>query len=211
MYEKLASAPYRDKVDWSRVQVFFSDERFVPPDSPESNFHTAYEGLLSKIDLPERFIHRYATVETTPQESVVNYEQGIRRIFAVDLGEVPRFDLILLGLGPDGHTASLFPGTEALHDTRDLVAANFVPKVNMWRLTFTYPLINAGRTVMFLVQGEDKAERVREVMEGDPELPASGVRPAGGRLVWLLDRAAAGRLKETQDISSQSPSSGGPS
>jgi 6-phosphogluconolactonase len=196
MYEKLAAAPYRDRVDWSRTQVVFSDERFVPPDAAESNFHTAQEALLSRVNIPDRFIHRYATVETTPQESAVNYEQGIRRVFGVGLDEVPRFDLIMLGLGPDGHTASLFPRTEALHNTHDLVVANFVPKIDMWRLTFTYRLINAGRTVMFLVQGTDKAERVREVMHRDPSLPASGVRPSPGRLVWLLDQAAAGRLHD---------------
>jgi 6-phosphogluconolactonase len=201
MFERLA-APYRDEVDWSRVQIFFSDERFVPPDSEESNFHTANVALLSRVDIPERFIHRYATVDITPRESAVNYEQGIRRVFEVGQDELPHFDLILLGLGPDGHTASLFPGTEALNNTVDLVVANYVPKVDIWRLTFTYPLLNAAQAVMFLVQGQDKAERVREVLQGDPQLPASGVRPTDGRLIWLLDQAAAGNLRRDNQPSS---------
>ena len=111
---------------------------------------------------------------------------------------VPRFDLILLGLGPDGHTASLFPDTEALHIHDRLVTANYVPKLDSWRLTFTYTLINAGRTVAFLVQGDDKKERVREILGGASPLPAAGVQPSDGRLLWLLDSAAAAEFDADQ-------------
>lgn len=196
LYELLAAAPYRDQIDWSRMQVFFSDERFVPPDSPESNFHMAYDALLSKVPIPERFVHPVATVDISPQESADLYEEGLRRVFEVGLTEAPRFDLILLGMGPDGHTASLFPDTEALSVRDRLVAANFVPKFDSWRITFTYPLLDAAHTVIFLVRGADKADRVREVVEGTATLPAAGVRVPEGELIWLLDAEAAARLPE---------------
>jgi 6-phosphogluconolactonase len=202
LYEALAGPPYRDEIDWTRIQVFFSDERFVPPDSPESNYHMAFEALLSKVPIPERYVHRVATVDISPQESAALYEEGLRRVFEVGLAEVPRFDLILLGLGPDGHTASLFPDTEALRETEHLVAANFVPKFDSWRITFTYPLLDAAHQVMFLVQGEDKAERVREVFAGEGNLPAAGVQVRDGATVWLLDRAAAAKLPQELRTSS---------
>ena len=207
MYSVLADAPFRDQVDWSRVQVFFSDERFVPPDSPESNYRTAYENLLSKVPIPERFVHPVATEDVSPEESASLYVEGIRRVFEVGLTEVPRFDLILLGLGPDGHTASLFPGSAALSVTDELVAPNFVEKFDQWRITFTYPLINAGRAVAFLAQGKDKAERVQQVMAGDASLPASGVHPTDGELMWLLDREAASLIDEgtTSETPSRAP------
>jgi len=191
VYEALATPAYRDAVDWSCVQMFFSDERFVPSDSLESNYHMANEALLSKVPIPERFVHRVATEGVAPDEAASLYEEGIRRVFEVALDETPGFDLILLGLGGDGHTASLFPDTEALHVVDHLVVPNFVPKLDTWRITFTYPLINAGHVVAFLVQGKDKAERVAEILDGDSGLPAAGVRPTSGRLVWLLDRDAA--------------------
>lgn len=194
LYEALAAAPYREQVDWSKIQVFFSDERFVPADSPESNYRMASEALLSRVPIPERFVHRVPTEDIPPEEAASLYEEGIRRVFAVGLDETPSFDLILLGLGGDGHTASLFPDTEALTVTNRLVAPNFVPKLDTWRITFTYPLLNAGRVVTFLVQGEDKAERVGEILAGGSNLPAAGVRPESGRLVWLLDQAAAGKV-----------------
>lgn len=195
LYELLADPEHRDKVPWDRTQVFFSDERFVPPDSSESNFHAAQESLLSKVDIPERFVHRVATVDVEPGESAALYDEGIRRVFHADPGVAPSFDLILLGLGTDGHTASLFPDTTALGDDTDLVAANAVPKLNTTRITFTYPLINAARTIMFLVAGEDKADAVSRVMAGE-DLPAARVRPTNGRLIWLLDDAAAQKLPQ---------------
>lgn len=194
MYRALAAPPYRDQVNWNAVQVFFSDERFVPPESEESNYHLARQELLSQVQIPDRFVHRVATVDILPAESAALYEQGIRRVLQAGLDEVPSFDLIFLGLGPDGHTASLFPGTEALQERDLLVAANFVPELDSWRITFTYPLLNAARQVAFLVEGAGKAEMVRRVIEGDAELPASLIRPITGELVWMLDQAAAADL-----------------
>lgn len=194
LFETLARSPYDAQVDWDRIQVFFSDERFVPPDSPESNYHTAHVALLSKVAIPERHVHRIATVDITPQSASSQYEEEIRRVFEVGNVDVPRFDLILLGLGPDGHTASLFPGTEALGEKEQLVVPNYVPKFDSWRITFTYRLINAATNVAFLSQGSDKAERVKQVVSGDPELPASGVQPTSGVLYWMIDADAASQL-----------------
>lgn len=194
MYQILGAPPFRDEISWDKIQVFFSDERFVPPDSAGSNFHTAQVGLLSKVPIRAAAIHRVATVNVTPRQAAQRYEDEIRRAFGAGSTETPRFDLIFLGLGPDGHTASLFPGTEALAERVRLVAPNYVPRLDSWRITFTYPLIDAGDTVMFLVQGQDKAERVAQVMAGEGDLPAADVHPDGGHLVWMLDAAAASLL-----------------
>ena len=198
VYERLAASPYRDDVDWSRVQIFFSDERFVPLDSPESNYHMAHGALLSRVPIPERFVHAVATVDISPEEAASLYEEGIRRVFEASSTEVPPFDLILLGMGADGHTASLFPDTEALNVTERLVTPNFVPKLDTWRMSFTYPLINAAHCVMFLIQGADKADRLAQVMRGDAELPAARVQPNHGELLWMVDEAAAGRVPTEQ-------------
>lgn len=195
LYEALAEEPNRSRVNWDCTQVFFSDERFVPPDSDQSNYHTAYVAMLAHVPIPERNVHRIATVDISPEESAANYEEGIRRVFHVGEGEAPSFDLILLGLGPDGHTASLFPDTDALTEVNRLVVPNFVPKFDSWRITFTYRLINAARNVAFLSQGAEKAERVRQVLDGQAGLPAAGVHPTDGRLFWWIDRAAAGQIQ----------------
>jgi 6-phosphogluconolactonase len=192
LYQTLADR-FAAQVDWSRVQVFFSDERFVPPTSPDSNYRMSADSLLSHVPISERFVHQVATVDTTPSASAGQYEEGIRRVFHAGLTDVPAFDLILLGLGPDGHTASLFPGTEALSVVDRLVVPNFVPRLDSQRITFTYPLLNAAHCVLFLVEGAGKAERVAEVLAG-ADLPAAKVHPRAGRLIWLLDQAAAARL-----------------
>jgi 6-phosphogluconolactonase len=194
MYAQLAEPPLRDYLDWSKVDIFFSDERFVPPDSEESNYHTAKENLVAQVPISGGRVHPYSTVDISPEDSAQQYEEVIRRVVTAGDRALPAFDLILLGMGPDGHTASLFPDTGALRVDDRLVAPNYVPKMNTWRLTFTYLLLNAGRTVMFLVQGDDKKERVREVLGGGSSLPAAGVLPSDGRLVWLLDAAAAAEL-----------------
>jgi 6-phosphogluconolactonase len=191
MYTQLAAPPLRDYLDWSKVELFFSDERFVPPDSDQSNYHTAREDLFAHVPIPENNVHPYATVDVSAEAAAVRYEEEIRHTLSAVNSSPPVFDLVLLGMGPDGHTASLFPDTEALTIKDRLVAANFVPKMDTWRLTFTYPLINAARTVMFMVQGDDKKERVREVLVPGSSLPAAGVQPSEGRLVWLLDAAAS--------------------
>jgi 6-phosphogluconolactonase len=188
LFERLGGEPYTDAIDWRHCEIFFSDERFVPPDSPESNFHLARETLLSKV---EASVHPVPTMGIDPPEAAERYEKEVREIVPAGTDGVPRFDLILLGLGPDGHTASLFPGTNALRVRDRLVAPNYVAKLNAWRVTFTYPLINAARVVAFLVEGQEKAQRVAQVLGGHEDLPAEGVRPEDGRLLWLLDRAAA--------------------
>jgi 6-phosphogluconolactonase len=193
LFSALASPPFSDQMPWDRTQVFFSDERFVPPDSDESNYHTAQETFLSKVPISYRFVHRPVTVDIAPDEAAAIYEQGIRRVLEAGEAEVPSFDLIMLGLGDDGHTASLFPGTEALSVTDSLVAPNFVPRLDAWRLTFTYPLINAAGRVVFLVSGTGKAGVVRDVLSG-ADVPAARVQPTNGELIWVLDRDAAGQL-----------------
>jgi 6-phosphogluconolactonase len=195
MYEALAEEPYRSAMNWDRTQAFFSDERFVPPDSDESNYHTAHVAMLSKVPIPERNIHKVATVDIGPEESAANYEEGIRRVFHVAESDVPRFDLVLLGIGPDGHTASLFPGTQALTENTRLVVPNYVPKFDSWRITFTYRLINAAGAVAFLSQGPDKAERLRQVYDRQADLPAAGVHPSDGTLSFWIDRGAAAQLQ----------------
>jgi 6-phosphogluconolactonase len=194
LYEKLAEPSISGQIDWSRAQIFFSDERFVPSDSDQSNYHLAQQALFSKIQINDRFIHRVATENISPQQAATEYGEGMRRVASVGDAEVPQFDLVLLGLGPDGHTASLFPGTEALEDTAHLVVANDVPQQNAWRITFTYPLINAARCVMFLVTGAEKADIVAEVFSTS-NLPASRVLPSDGEMVWLLDEAAAAHTR----------------
>lgn len=193
VYEQLASEPACGQVDWSRVQVFFSDERFVPPDSPESNYRMANDALLSRVNIPARFVHPVSTVDISPEQSASIYEEGIRRVFVAELDRIPAFDLILLGMGEDGHTASLFPGTEGLKAQDQLVVANHVPQLDSWRLTFTFPLINAAHCVAFVVEGDAKADRVAEVLAGS-DLPAARVDPTDGTVLWLLDEAAAARL-----------------
>jgi len=180
-------------IDWSLVQVFFGDERHVPPDHPESNFRMANETLLSKVRIPKENIHRVHCENPDAAVAAAQYEADLVRGFQLNTGEFPRFDLILLGMGPDGHTASLFPETEAINELRRLVVANWVEKFNSWRVTFTRPTINNASSVMIMVAGEDKAAALAEVMDnGSPEMyPVKYVAPKNGSLTWLVDRAAA--------------------
>lgn len=189
MFQLLAQEPYRSRLAWERIEIFFSDERCVPPDSQESNFRMAHEALIQKVPIPGDNVYRMRG-EIDPNEAAIEYGQVLKEKFG-DGG----LDLIFLGMGPDGHTASLFPGTEALRETKHRCVANYVPKFNAWRITLTAPFINRAATVMFLVTGKDKAEPVRQVLEGpsDPErLPSKLIRPEPGKLVWLLDAGAAG-------------------
>lgn len=194
MLEMLATPEYAPRVDWSRVQVFWSDERCVPPDNPNSNFRMAQAALLMHVPLPARNIHRMQG-ELDPQQAATAYDQLLREFF----GSSPAFDLVYLGLGPDGHTASLFPDSAALDvQDRNCVANRVSEKVvSPWRLTLTYPAINAAKAVMFLVQGAEKADIVARVLHGPRDvraLPAQGVAPQAGTLTWLLDSAAAKKL-----------------
>ena len=193
LYELLAGEVYAPRIPWDETHVFWSDERCVTPDSEESNYRMAYESLLARVNIPEGQVQRLHG-EDEPQKAALDYE----RILEEEFKETPpRFDLILLGMGEDGHTASLFPDSPALDDHQHLVKAVFVEKLNAHRLTMTLRTINASHSVMFLVSGEAKAETLRAIMEGEKDghrYPAQMVEPAGGELVWLVDEAAARAL-----------------
>jgi 6-phosphogluconolactonase len=195
VYELLASDEYKERVPWPSVHIFFGDERTVPPDHPESNYRMASEALLSRVEVPAENVHRIEGVGDAAANAS-DYESVMRGFF----GDVdrPRFDLVFLGMGDDGHTASLFPGTAALAETRAWVAANWVEKLGAWRITLTANAINAARRVAFLVTGASKAERVREVLTGEPDpsrLPSQMIKPRDGVLEWYVDRAAASKLR----------------
>ena len=194
LYSKLAQeVKYRDAIPWNLIHFFWGDERTVSPDHEDSNFHMAREAMLRHIDVDESQIHRIPAEDPDVDMAASKYELEIRNHFNIPSPEVPKFDLIFLGLGTDGHTASLFPGTEALRETNRLVVANYVEKLKTHRISITFPIINQAKCVIFLVCGEDKAIALKAVLEGpqNPELyPAQLVRPEG-RLVWLIDHAAA--------------------
>jgi 6-phosphogluconolactonase len=188
--------PYLNDIPWGKLQLFWVDERCVPPDNPESNFGMTKAAMLDKVPLPEANVHRMEG-ELDPEEGASRYESEIRNTFKLEGAETPTFDLILLGLGPDGHTASLFPHTEGLNEMARICIANHVPQKDTWRMTLTWPVITQGREVAFLIEGAEKAAMVRTVFTGayDPETyPAQLIRPASGRLLLLLDTAAAAEL-----------------
>ena len=184
LYQLLAEDPFRTQVPWSRTHFYWSDERHVPPDHPDSNYRMAHEAMLSRVPVPESNVHRVPSENPSAQEAADEYEKIL----------VPRLDLILLGLGTDGHTASIFPGSEVLHETKRLVAAPWVEKLNTYRITMTLPLLNNGASVLFLVSGAEKAQIVKEVLEGPTKYPAQFVQPTNGELIWMLDRDAASQL-----------------
>jgi 6-phosphogluconolactonase len=187
----------RTSLPWDRTYFFWSDERHVPPSDPESNYRMAEEAMLSKVPVAASNVFRVPTENPDAAAAAEAYEQTLRKFFTVEAGQLPRFDLILLGMGPDGHTASLFPETAALRERSRLVVANWVEKLKTSRITFTLPLLNAARCVAFLVSGTDKASVLHEVLEGNApgeQYPAKLVRPADGKLIWFLDRAAASGL-----------------
>jgi len=202
MFSLLAEEPYRSGIDWSRLHLYWVDERCVPPADANSNYGVAYRDFLSKVPLPESNLFRMEG-ELPAEEAASRYEAVLRNSFRLEGAEVPAFDLVLLGLGEDGHTASIFPNSAAVDALGTLVAADFVEKKEAWRITLTWPVINHGRRVVFLVEGAAKAEVLHEVLLGkyDPDrLPAQLIRPENGKLELLLDADAARRLPkfETQ-------------
>jgi 6-phosphogluconolactonase len=198
LYSLLASSQ-APVLPWEQTCVFFGDERFVPPDHPDSNFRMANEALLSKVPLRPENVFRVPTEIGDAETAARHYQETIQNYFVLSPGRFPRFDLILLGLGPDGHTASLFPGTAALEEKERLAVANWVEKFKTYRITFTYPVIDNAACVAFLVSGKDKAEILREVLENEQaDLPAQKVSPSDGKLLWLVDRAAASSLSLNQ-------------
>ncbi|MGB8759738.1 MAG: 6-phosphogluconolactonase [Candidatus Sulfotelmatobacter sp.] len=182
---------------WDRMFFFFGDERHVPPDDPESNYRMANESLLAKVPVPPANVFRIPAENPDAEAAAEMYEQTLRKFFALAAGEFPRFDLILLGIGPDGHTASLFPETVALQEKTRLVVANWVEKLNTSRITLTLPVLNHARCIAFLVSGIDKAAALHEVLEGKApgeKYPSPLVQPSEGKLIWFVDRAAASEL-----------------
>jgi len=201
-YELLAEPPFRDMVDWKRVRIFFGDERCVPPDHPDSNYRMAREAMLSKLPLAPEHVHRIEAERADLDAAAADYQAEIARAFDVPrAGPPPPFDVVLLGLGPDGHTASLFPGTLALQERERWVVPNFVPELDSYRMTVTYPLIDRAAQVIFLTAGDEKASIVAEVLEGPPDperLPSQRVHPTKGVLMWIVDTAAASKLTHTK-------------
>jgi len=191
----------RAALPWAQMFFFWSDERHVPPSDPDSNYRMAQEALLSRVPVPASSVFRVPAEKADAGDAALAYERILRQFFSLPAGEIPRFDLILLGLGPDGHTASLFPETAALQEKSRLVVANWVEKLKTYRITFTLPVLNAARCVAFLVSGSEKASALREVFEGDApgkKYPAKLVRPAEGKLIWFVDRAAASELSASR-------------
>jgi 6-phosphogluconolactonase len=195
-YELLTGDDYKARVDWPKVHVFFGDERMVPPDDAKSNYRMASEAMLSRLAIPPENVHRINGLG----DAVANarlYEDELRTFF--NDAPWPSFDLVLLGMGDDGHTASLFPGTHALDEREAWVAANWVEKLNAYRVTLTAPAINRAAHVIFLVTGANKAAPLREVLKGELDthrLPSQLIKPLDGSLEWLVDTAAAARVSE---------------
>jgi 6-phosphogluconolactonase len=193
LYSLLASR-FPQSVPWQKIYFFFGDERHVPPDHPDSNYRMANESLLSKIAVPAENVFRIHA-EQDAAVAAQDYEQTLRTFFHLQANQFPAFDLILLGLGPDGHTASLFPGTAALQESQRLVVANWVEKFKTFRITLTFPVLNHARVVMFLASGAEKAAILHEVFDNkDAQLPSQRVCPETGKLIWWVDREAAASL-----------------
>lgn len=189
LYRRMADAP---RLPWNRMVFCFGDERNVAPDHPESNARMAREALTGQPFVNQTSVYRMKG-ELPADEAAADYEQTLRTLFP-GTATFPSFDLVLLGLGPDGHTASLFPHTAAVTERSRWVVANYVEKLRANRITLTFPVLNAGSEVLFLVAGEDKAWALREVLRGNApiaEIPARGIVPTSGRLTFLVDRAAA--------------------
>ena len=190
--------PFLKQVPWDALDLYWVDERCVPPDDAESNYRMTSEAMLAHVPIALDRVHRMEG-ELDPEVAAARYESTLRNTFKLEGAETPTFDLILLGMGDDGHTASLFPHTEALNEMSRLVVANHVPQKDTWRMTLTWPVINQGRQVAFLIEGAAKAEILHTVLQGkyDPETtPAQLIRPASGKLLYLLDSAAAAKLPE---------------
>ena len=194
----LAREPFRSRIPWDKVEIFWGDERCVPLGSPESNAGEAMRGYLDLVGIPRENVHPWMTDPEASSAAAMEYEVTLRSAFGQETG-VPRFDLVLLGMGDDGHTASLFPHTAALQAEKPLAVANFVPKLDADRLTRTRPVLNAGRAIVFLAGGPGKAEMLETVLEGPVNAearPAQSIAPSepDGSLTWLVDKAAAARL-----------------
>jgi 6-phosphogluconolactonase len=196
------AGPFLQTVPWDKLQLFWVDERTVPPGDPQSNYGVCRDLLLSKVPLPASNVFRMEG-ELPPEEAAARYESTLRNVMKLEGAESPAFDLVVLGMGPDGHTASLFPHTEALNEIGRLVVANHVPQMNTWRLTLTWPVINQASEVVFEMEGRGKTEILAEVLTSprDAErLPSQLIRPRNGKLLFLLDEVAAAKLPAAGEL-----------
>ncbi len=190
LFHLLARAPYQSLLPWTQVHFFWGDERYVPKDSPQSNYRLAHEAFFVPLAIPGENIHRIRVEYGSPEQAAADYQQRIREFFQLDAGEFPRFDLILLGMGADGHTASLFPGGSELNVHQDLVTWSQPKSSAVPRITLTLDTINQARHIAFLLSGEEKAATLRRVLDGDENLPAALVKPENGTLTYFVDKAA---------------------
>ena len=200
LYSLIASDPgIKDNIGWEKVHLFWGDERHVPPDHSQSNFRMAHDAMLSELPLPPENIHRIPSADDDARRAARRYEQELIHFFQLKDDQCPRFDLIWLGLGDDGHTASLFPQSDALTEQKHLVTANWVQKLQSHRITMTLPVLNHAECIMFLVSGVGKAQILKQILEGEgqkPQLPAQLIQPRQGKLYWVVDRAAASELRQ---------------
>lgn len=205
LYEILSQSPYVERIAWDKITFLLGDERLVPIDDKESNFLMIKNTLLQHAPINEQNFLRVYTDLATPGSCACDYELAIRKHLRVKDGELPVIDLVLLGMGPDGHTASLFPGTDALTETQRIVRANFVPKFNSWRITLTAPVLRNAKNILFQVLGEDKAVALKEVLEGTLEetlYPAQLLRGMKGKVEWLVDNSISAGLRQSLSNSS---------
>jgi 6-phosphogluconolactonase len=198
LYRLLASGPYRERMPWNAIHFFWGDERHVPPDHPDSNFRMAREAMLDAVPVPAENIHRVPAEEPDAQRAAAGYESTLRAFFAPAEGDWPRFDLILLGLGKEGHTASLFPGGEAVRERERLVMAPWIEAQKTFRITLTPPVLNHARRAMFLVSGEEKAAALHAVLEGPREPERYPAQIVEGNVLWMVDRSAARLLNAAE-------------
>jgi len=199
LYTLLASDTFRVRIPWEKVHLFWGDERCVPPDHVDSNYRMVRESLIDHAPIPKENIHRMLGEDKDPGKAATTYEATLRESFGLASGQLPCFDLVLLGMGDDGHTASLFPHTAALSEMESLVVANYVEKFGTHRLTLTVPVINHAAQVAFLISGGPKAAVLKEVLEGkdDPHrLPSQLIHPVTGKLLYIIDQAAGQELSQ---------------
>jgi 6-phosphogluconolactonase len=197
LYALLAAEPFRSQIPWDKTYLFFGDERHVPPDHPDSNFRMASESLLSKLSLKPEQVNRIKCEYEDAEQAAREYEQTLRSFFKLSPGQLPRFDVLLIGMGDEGHALSLFPGTKALHDNGRLVMSNWIGKLYTERVTITAPVASNSALAIFMVTKPDKALALKGVLEGpyEPEqLPSQLIQPTNGKLLWLVDTAAASKL-----------------
>jgi len=196
IYQCMASPSFRNKFRWEKIHIFFGDERWVLPDDPRSNYRMVTEALLSKINVPDQNIHFIQTEDCNLQTSALLYEKSISDFFQLKKGEFPAFDLVLLGIGQDGHTASLFPGNPSLLEKDRLAISTSQAGIPEKRITLTLPAINHAQEIFFLISGPDKADIVEKIMENKNSFPANEIKPIQGKLTWFLDKAAASNIEK---------------